>query len=561
MSRTSCRKDRRSAVALLFAILAIPVVGLVGLAIDFGYWNQTYASLSLAASGAAMNAVKIAAAETLSKDPNAIADGVAAGKQWFVSQVGPTANYSHLIVTNGAVAVNIPPNNQPPPPASQITAQVIYTGTLNSVFGNLFSVFNYPLNVSATATQGLAPYLDVEILLDNSPSMQIGATPNDIAYMMSLTTCRAPGAFVPPGAGINGYNASGQNYAYGYQYTGYDAENSELSAPFGSGDGNILGIAPPLPKGGMLANTLYPCPTSPTVPKGATAGPPCAFACHFDNSQPPGKGQDFFAAARSTIQQNEQYCYEASSPQNCQISLRFDLVKSAVNQVITTMQTDDLQIQNLKVGIFSFSNDVNQTYPASCSPPGSEACQAGDDWGTAQQLVGSYPTQANQEEPGIKPAYTAPGDNNTGYTNFPNVMTTLYQQYLTTKSGDGTSAAAPAKVLFMVTDGVGDYSIGAGDRIYPAFDPTLCDYYKNTLGYQVYVVYTPYYSLMNTFYLQNIMQIAEPLQTSQVATNLQACASQPNDFVVANPNDPQSIANALQNFLTLAITSGARFTQ
>jgi Flp pilus assembly protein TadG len=207
-------------VALLFAILAIPVVGLVGLAIDFGYWNQTYASLSLAASGAAMNAVKIAAAETLSKDPNAIADGVAAGKQWFVSQVGPTANYSHLIVTNGAVAVNIPPNNQPPPPASQITAQVIYTGTLNSVFGNLFSVFNYPLNVSATATQGLAPYLDVEILLDNSPSMQIGATPNDIAYMMSLTTCRAPGAFVPPGAGINGYNASGQNYAYGYQYTG-----------------------------------------------------------------------------------------------------------------------------------------------------------------------------------------------------------------------------------------------------------------------------------------------------------------------------------------------------
>lgn len=576
MARASIRKDRRSAVALLFAILAIPITGLVGLAIDFGYWNQTYASLSLAASGAAMNAVKIAAAETLSKDPNAKADGVAAGKQWFVSQVGPAANYAHLIVTNGAVEVNIPPNNQPPPPASQITAQVVYTGTLGSVFGNLFSVFNYPLRVSATATQGLAPYLDVEILLDNSPSMEIGATPNDIAYMMALTTCQAPGAAVIPGPNgtTNLYNPSGQDYSYGYQYTNYTQEVPELSAPFGTVNGELLGIAPPLPTKGMLSSAPnqiapYSClpgqsvPPGSPIPQAATAGPPCAFACHFDKTNPPGKGQDFFAAARSTVLQNEQYCYQAALPQKCQISLRFDLVKSAVNQVITTMQGDDLPIQNLKVGIFSFANDVNQAYPANCEPAGSEACQAGDDWATAQQRVGAYPTQANQAEPGIQPQYTSPdGENDPGYTNFPNVMTSLYQQYLTTKSGDGTSAAAPTKVLFMVTDGVGDYSQGAGGRIYPAFDPALCDYYKNTLGYQVYVVYTPYYSLMNTFYLTNIMQIAEPLATSQVATNLQACTSNPStNFVVADPNNPKSIADALQNFLQLAITSGARFTQ
>jgi hypothetical protein len=225
------------------------------------------------------------------------------------------------------------------------------------------------------------------------------------------------------------------------------------------------------------------------------------------------------------------------------------------------MQSDDLPIENLKVGIYSFSNAITQAYPANCTPSGSEACQAGDDWTVAQQQVGSYPTQANQAEPGIQPALTLVSANNEGYTNFPGVMTSLYQQYLTTPSGNGTNSSAPAKVLFMVTDGVGDYGAGTA-RTYTPFDPSLCDYYKSTLGYQIYIVYTPYYSLMNTFYLTNIMQLVEPLQTSQVVTNLQACTSNPGtNFVVADPNNPQSIAIALQHFLQLAITSGARFTQ
>jgi hypothetical protein len=176
-------------------------------------------------------------------------------------------------------------------------------------------------------------------------------------------------------------------------------------------------------------------------------------------------------------------------------------------------------------------------------------------------LVGSYPTAPDQPEQGIQPVPVTAQANGTGDTDFQTVMTTLYQEYLTTKAGPGTSKDAPAKVLFLVTDGVADSS-DTGARTYGAFDPSLCNYYKNTLGYQIYVVYTPYYSLMNNFYLTHIMSYTEPLATSSVATDLAACTSNPaTDFVVADPNDQNSINAALQQFLALALNSAARFTE
>jgi Flp pilus assembly protein TadG len=540
------RGDRRSAVALMFAILAVPIFGLIGLAIDFGLWNQTYASLALAASGAALNAVKATAAAELVNDPNAVPEGQTAGAQWFVSQVGLSANAARLNVTASQVQVAITTG-------VQVTAQVTYASTVNAgfvspIFGRLFGMTEYPLTVTAAAAIGTAPYLDVEILLDNSPSMEIGATPNDIATMQALTTCSTSAA------------VSGQSYSV-YQCSGYDPESPELGCPI-TGGPNYTGIPNlntlPLPVDGA-PSPACPANSAPTT----NAGPPCAFACHFDVSKAAGTGNDFFANARSTINPSYPYCYATTSPGNCQVTLRFDLVKSAVNAVISAMQQDDLPINNLNVGIFSFADAVMQIYPAqnNCGAQGSEACQAGDSWSDAAGLVGSYPTLPDQPERGIQPVPVTPAANGTGDTDYQTVMTTLYQEYLTTKSGPGTSKDAPAKVLFMVTDGVADSS-DTGSRTYGAFDPTLCNYYKNTLGYKIYVVYTPYYSLMNNFYITNIKGFTEPLATSEVAANLAACTSNPStDFVVADPSDPNSINAALQQFLALALNSAARFTQ
>src|ERR1700679_2957561 len=91
MSLARFRRERKSAVAVLFACLALPLVGLLGIAIDFGLWNQTSFSLSLAASGAALTAVKIAATGQLDADPNYLAEGTSAGAQWFEVQAAHNA--------------------------------------------------------------------------------------------------------------------------------------------------------------------------------------------------------------------------------------------------------------------------------------------------------------------------------------------------------------------------------------------------------------------------------------------------------------------------------------
>jgi hypothetical protein len=75
--------DRRSAIALLAAILIIPVVGICGLAVDFALWNQANAAMSLAANGAAMNAVKIAVASQIAGNKDYLAKGAAAGTAWL----------------------------------------------------------------------------------------------------------------------------------------------------------------------------------------------------------------------------------------------------------------------------------------------------------------------------------------------------------------------------------------------------------------------------------------------------------------------------------------------
>ena len=242
--------------------------------------------------------------------------------------------------------------------------------------------------------------------------------------------------------------------------------------------------------------------------------------------------------------------------------MRFDLVKNAVNDVLQNMQADNISsINNLNVGIFTFADDVTQVYPAPtglCThiagvPNTLLACQAGNAWATAQALVGVPPTTKDGADTGIQPYSGGNGAD----TNIPAAMNHLAANYLTA-AGDGSSATAPLKVLFLVTDGLADYN--GSSRTMGAIDSTLCQTYKS-MGYTVYVVYTPYYPLMNPFYIGNITSIAEPLGNSQLSSGLQACSSDPlNDYIAADPSSTTSITAALNTFLKRALTSSARFT-
>jgi Flp pilus assembly protein TadG len=544
-------RARRGATIVLFAAGAFPMVALAGLAVDYGIWNQANSGLTLAANMAALTAVKIAANAQLANDSNWKAEGEAAGRQWFEGQVGSwtetiVGTTPVTIIMNGPhagllVTVTWDSTN------ASMTASVNYAGTVGSVFGALFGMNDYGVRGGATAVVGVAPFVDVEILLDNSASMEIGATEADIATLQKLTPCGLvrPGTISPgavyPGASQN-RNASDQNYAT-YQYGGYDGS---LTVPFpagapltfaaydeipGDGNGNVPNLLGPKCKGELPPdeNGNYP-----------TAGPPCAFACHTDTSAPAGEGNDYYALARSTIGKSNQ------------ITLRFDLVKAAVNQVIGAMKADNISnMSNLNVGVFTFQNALTQIYPTPGCQPGTLACAAGHDWATAESAVGAPPTVANGPDTGIQPYG---GSDSGGDTDFHDSMATLLT-YMS-PAGNGTSAVAPRKVLFIVSDGLVDYENGA-TRVTGGVSAEDCAQFKN-LGFTIYVVYTPYYPVMNYYYLDTIKPFTEPMATSTVATSLQACASAPGDYVSAS--DGPTLDAALQLFLRSAIQAPARFT-
>ena len=82
--------SRRASVSVLFALSAMPIIALLGLALDFGIWTQSNATLSVAANVAAMTAAKIAVNAQLAGDNNAFAEGRIAGQQWFLMEIGST---------------------------------------------------------------------------------------------------------------------------------------------------------------------------------------------------------------------------------------------------------------------------------------------------------------------------------------------------------------------------------------------------------------------------------------------------------------------------------------
>jgi hypothetical protein len=378
------------------------------------------------------------------------------------------------------------------------------------------------------------------MLLDNSSSMDIGATVQDMTTLMALSACDSSN-YIPGGAQ---HGQSLQTYdVFAYYYAGryYDGTINTHNYTYMDLTSNPATYNPDVH---AVQNTSGSAPgpsCDPMLPAnkqglGITAGPPCAFACHWDGTASSGAANDLYGMARRTI------------GTSYQVTLRFDLVKNATQTVLQAMASDDEAIHNLHVGIFTFNTGVTQVYPSSG--------EAGDDWTTAESDVGLPPASATAQETGIQPVVgLKSGDNDD--TAFPEAMATLQSQYLTTAAGNGTVSTAPRKVLFIITDGFLDDPNIAYPNDRSAFPPSACDGFKN-LGYTIYVVYTPYYPVMHTAYLQNDWSlIVSGTGPSSISYNLQQCASSGSDYLSASSQS--DLNNALQLFLRSALNQPARF--
>ncbi len=545
MRQSGLRADRSSAVAVIFALLAVPMLGLVGLAIDYGVWTETYASLSLAANSAALNAAKVAAAADVQNDTNFKTEGVTAGRQWFQAELGQGALFANANAVMPTVTITISNAN--------VTANVTFSSSVRSFFGILFGRSLYPVNVFASTTIPVTSFLEAVFMLDNSASMAIGATNADMTTLAQNSQCDPSNEFTRTAANST-YSQVVPNYYGIYQYTWNGANyDGALATPVTSygmvlkpanyNGGNAIHVAycDAAAVSGGLCPMIEQCPTKVNG-YAAYAGPTCVFACHSDGTKAAGLGSDLWSAARRNG-----------------LTLRLDLVKNATNLALQQMANYNVaSINNLSAAVYTFNTGLNPIYPTGCTPQ-AVGCEAGISFATAEAAVGSPPTAGSgvYTDSGMQPIVAAPSGNNDD-TAVEESMASLASNYVTA-AGNGTTSASPKKVLFLITDGFEDDPNGTGyNGLRQAMPSSMCQAFK-TLGFTVYVIYTPYYPLMHEDYLANFIAIVEGTGTNSISSNLQACASSSSDYISAA--NQSALNAALIGFLTNALTAPARYTQ
>jgi hypothetical protein len=124
-----------------------------------------------------------------------------------------------------------------------------------------------------------------------------------------------------------------------------------------------------------------------------------------------------------------------------------------------------------------------------------------------------------------------------------------------TNAGNGATPSTARKALFLVTDGFQDDPFTGARQ---AIDPSYCSIFKS-MAYSVYVVYTPYYPVIHTWYYQNAVPIVEGTGTNSISYNLQQCSSGSNYY--ASAADQATLNNSLTTFFKAALNAPALFSK
>jgi hypothetical protein len=327
----------------------------------------------------------------------------------------------------------------------------------------------------------------------------------------------------------------------------------------------------------------------------AHSGPyePCAFACHTDPINVGTASHDFYGIAR----QNN-------------VTLRLDVVLSATEEVIQAMIQSEQAPQQFSVGVFQFNSNVA---PIVQGTTGTDPLPYEATTNLGAALTDVYNVDYNHKSTEtVLPATVKTANNNTDFyssvsnlisgKNFTSGVTGSLTADATTSNAVGATAQQnPAKNFFIVTDGMDDASYQGGAIIGPmtgvnaeqttgsSYYPGLCQQLK-TIGFTVYVLYVPYWSLSNAFYEKGVgglgttvyytndggtstpaaQVFAEPPASGtpgpaayaglapDVAA-LQACASSGSTYFEADSSS--DIAAKMQIMLKQALSSAIRVTQ
>ncbi|ESQ86390.1 hypothetical protein AEAC466_04090 [Asticcacaulis sp. AC466] len=420
-------RNVRGNVAIIVAF-AIPVIVLsVGGAIDFNRMLQLRNEMQDAADVASVGAVAInsmAFKASTQIGSGEIAVGETQAITMFKSGMQNTTDLTGMMASATVIKTT-----------NTLTSTVTATGTFKPLMLGVLGFSALPIAVTSKSITTIPPYIDFYLLLDNSPSMGVGATTADINKMVANTSDK------------------------------------------------------------------------------------CAFACHQKDME----GKDYYTKAKKLG-----------------VTTRIDVVRQATQNLMTKAGQNQTMANQFRMAIYDFglsADTIDAQNPTAyqVSALTTDLVQSASNAAKIDLMVMPYA-----------------GYNSDRQTNFKSTLTSMNN--LIPAPGDGLTAAAPQKVLFMVSDGANDsydcnYTNGNTCRRITPLDTTQCAAIK-ARGIRIAVLYTTYLPLpTNSFYNSWLAKyVAAP---SQLATQMQACAS-PGLYFEVSPS--QGISEAMQALFNKVVT-------
>jgi len=416
--------DRSGNFGIMTALLMVPLVGCAGLALDYAHALSLRTELYTAADAAAVGSISeksdaVAAAMTM-KGNGTISIAKTDARSIFFSQMSGE-------LTSVPVNLSIDVTKT----ANKLNSTVTFSASVPTTFMHVLGQDSITVSGTATAEYQTASFMDFYILLDNTPSMGVAATPTDV---------------------------------------------SKLEAKTG-----------------------------------------CAFACH----------------------QMDKSVNNYTIAKDLGVAMRIDVVRKATQALTDTAKTERVSADQFRMGVYTFGTKAEDAKLTTISNLTSDLTQV-KNYTDAVDLMTIPYQNYNKDQ----------------LTSFDSAMTQM--NTIVDTAGDGTSNISPEKILFFVSDGVGDsYKPSTctkkttGGRCQEPIDTSFCRPLKDR-GVKIAVLYTTYLPLpSNPWYNDWI----KPFQ-NEIPTRMAACAS-PGLYFEVSPTE--GIADAMKA-LFLKVIRAPRLT-
>ena len=421
-------RDRSGNFGVMTALMLVPLIGVGGLAIDISNALMVRSTLQAAADAAAIAAVAETSAGVMQamqmKSDGQLTAAIEDAKKVFIGHAKMSEEYQLQNFDVDVVKTG-----------TQLKAVFTFDATVPTTLARVLGQKDVTVAGRAEAVFQTDTFRDFYLLLDNTPSMGVGATPADVKTMVDNTKDK------------------------------------------------------------------------------------CAFACHI---------------VKDGVEDKNSYYYLAKK---LGVTIRIDVVAKATAALMDTAKASRKSSNQYRMAVYTFGEKAEDTKLLEVSSLTDNLDQVQ----TKASKIGlmSIPWQ---------------GYDNDQQTDFDRALKNIGN--LMGTAGTGASAGSPEKILFFVSDGVGDaYKPSTctkkttSGRCQEPIDTTQCEVLKNK-GYRIAVLYTTYLPLpTNDWYKKWI----SPFQ-SEIPTRMQSCAS-PGLYFEVSPS--QGIEDAM-NALFLKIVSTPR---